>query len=416
MRTRSAPSTPGVIADALWRGLRFQGAALGLLLSPALSCTGGRRPPDGGRCGGPSSPTPSSCRWRSRSSRSPTCSTSRTAGARLTYEATSYFNLSMVPILAGAFALRPYLTVGSLVTCLGLVWLTARAMRGLMRFSLPVAERPGAGGEHPRPAGMDPGPDRRRSRRHAERGRADRRLPNLDEPPRERPVPRSDVLGAVERDGAVEAGVPVLRRGIQRRAWFAASCSSTRRSAASREYPLLRRSPGTEQGNRKNVVLFILESWTARHVGALGGRPDVTPFFDALAGAGSAVRPILRQRAAHARGDLLDPDLVPEPAAAAHPRPGPLLPRALADAERDPGRGRVRHHLRPRPGPRLRRPEWLPEGEPVRADHRPPGLSAIRAPPGRVVARLRRRGGHATRPPGILPACRAGRSSASSTR
>src|SRR5262249_34741652 len=32
----------------------------------------------------------------------------------------------------------------------------------------------------------------------------------------------------------------------------------------SAEYPLLRESSGTAQGNRKNVVLFLLESWNAK--------------------------------------------------------------------------------------------------------------------------------------------------------
>ena len=48
-------------------------------------------------------------------------------------------------------------------------------------------------------------------------------------------------------------------------------------------YPLLRVSPGTPTGNRKNVVLFILESWSAKDVTCLGGRPGVTPVFDDLA-------------------------------------------------------------------------------------------------------------------------------------
>jgi phosphoglycerol transferase MdoB-like AlkP superfamily enzyme len=32
-----------------------------------------------------------------------------------------------------------------------------------------------------------------------------------------------------------------------------------------------------------NVVIIFLESWAARYVGALGGPPDITPFFDSLA-------------------------------------------------------------------------------------------------------------------------------------
>lgn len=48
------------------------------------------------------------------------------------------------------------------------------------------------------------------------------------------------------------------------------------------EYPLLRLSQGTPGGNRKNVVLFILESWAGKDIGILGGSPEVTPFFDHL--------------------------------------------------------------------------------------------------------------------------------------
>jgi phosphoglycerol transferase MdoB-like AlkP superfamily enzyme len=48
------------------------------------------------------------------------------------------------------------------------------------------------------------------------------------------------------------------------------------------DYPLLRLSEGTPGGNRKNVVLFILESWAGKDIGILGGRPEVTPFFDHL--------------------------------------------------------------------------------------------------------------------------------------
>jgi phosphoglycerol transferase MdoB-like AlkP superfamily enzyme len=48
------------------------------------------------------------------------------------------------------------------------------------------------------------------------------------------------------------------------------------------DYPLLRLSKGTPGGNRKNVVLFILESWGGKEIGVLGGSPEVTPFFDHL--------------------------------------------------------------------------------------------------------------------------------------
>jgi len=43
--------------------------------------------------------------------------------------------------------------------------------------------------------------------------------------------------------------------------------------------------PDSDSNNTKdyNVVVILLESWLARYVGALGGKPDVTPNFDSLA-------------------------------------------------------------------------------------------------------------------------------------
>jgi len=54
----------------------------------------------------------------------------------------------------------------------------------------------------------------------------------------------------------------------------------------SQRYPLLRLSPGTKEGNRKNVVIFLLESWTAGDIGSLGGDKRLTPVFDKLADEG----------------------------------------------------------------------------------------------------------------------------------
>lgn len=43
------------------------------------------------------------------------------------------------------------------------------------------------------------------------------------------------------------------------------------------QYPMLRESAGVEGGNRKNVVMIILESWTGKDVAGLGGDPAITP-------------------------------------------------------------------------------------------------------------------------------------------
>ena len=53
-----------------------------------------------------------------------------------------------------------------------------------------------------------------------------------------------------------------------------------------KNYPLLRVSQGTERGNRRNVVIFVLESWSGKDIGCLGSDKNVTPFFDRLSGEG----------------------------------------------------------------------------------------------------------------------------------
>jgi phosphoglycerol transferase MdoB-like AlkP superfamily enzyme len=49
------------------------------------------------------------------------------------------------------------------------------------------------------------------------------------------------------------------------------------------EYPMLRKHKGEQrEGKAPNVVIFIMESWSAHAVGALGSKYEVTPFFDKL--------------------------------------------------------------------------------------------------------------------------------------
>ncbi|MFH1709143.1 MAG: LTA synthase family protein [Planctomycetota bacterium] len=54
-----------------------------------------------------------------------------------------------------------------------------------------------------------------------------------------------------------------------------------------RKFPLLRRHvPAAASAGRPNVVILLMESWSADAVGALGGTAGVTPNFDRLAGEG----------------------------------------------------------------------------------------------------------------------------------
>lgn len=56
------------------------------------------------------------------------------------------------------------------------------------------------------------------------------------------------------------------------------------RETSSPEYPLLRKyNYAPEEARRMNVVILVMESWSAKYMGALGGEPSATPFFDFLA-------------------------------------------------------------------------------------------------------------------------------------
>ncbi len=57
-------------------------------------------------------------------------------------------------------------------------------------------------------------------------------------------------------------------------------------SAISDEYPFLRTRPEGDSARRCNVVIFIMESWTADYIGSIAGGKSRTPFFDSLAAQG----------------------------------------------------------------------------------------------------------------------------------
>ena len=206
------------------------------------------------------------------------------AGKHLTYEATAYLDLSAVPIVSGAFSLHPWITTISLLFCLTISVFFVGWLRRLLDASLPSrgGRRPVyllalpiwvmvialtvRGGVQSRPIGVgdcaisgnpyvnsfcqnpvysvlatafDP---------------ADSRYRFFDEE-----TNRSTVRRLLTRDSA---------------------------PAAESQFPLLRRSPGVADGNRKNVVLFILESWSGKDVAGLGGEAAITPTFARLSAEG----------------------------------------------------------------------------------------------------------------------------------
>lgn len=48
-------------------------------------------------------------------------------------------------------------------------------------------------------------------------------------------------------------------------------------------YIFMRRKKFDEQITKKNIVVFIMESWSAKFVGSITGEKTYTPFFDSLA-------------------------------------------------------------------------------------------------------------------------------------
>lgn len=49
------------------------------------------------------------------------------------------------------------------------------------------------------------------------------------------------------------------------------------------DYPFLRKTQFNEQSKNLNVVIFIMESWSAKYCGYIAGEKSLTPFFDSIA-------------------------------------------------------------------------------------------------------------------------------------
>ena len=49
------------------------------------------------------------------------------------------------------------------------------------------------------------------------------------------------------------------------------------------EYPFLRRKTALEPMLKKNIVIFIMESWSSQYIGSITGKNSNTPFFDSIA-------------------------------------------------------------------------------------------------------------------------------------
>lgn len=208
------------------------------------------------------------------------------SGKHMTYEATAYLNTTGIPILVGGFQLHPWLTALSLAACivaaaLGLlyfghsvqrgpvdavawrskrVWLTALLWPLLLAVFI-------QGGEPGRPLQIGHG--------------------TISPNPYVNGLCLNPFFAAVR--GASFASGPEFQFNdydsnvaLVQKLYFSGGEAPLRKT-----FPLLRRTPGTARGNGRNVVLFFLESWSGKDIGALGGPADVTPFFDDLARQGA---------------------------------------------------------------------------------------------------------------------------------
>lgn len=206
------------------------------------------------------------------------------AGKHLTYEILAYLGPASLPVIRGAFELHPVLLSIGLVACFGAALATGMLARRLLAACIPAQ-----------------GPRR---------------------PMRLLTLPVLAALGflAVRGGGRLPMGVgdaaispdPYLNAlclnpayavlmtsfSAERPYRFQTEAENVRVTRAAfgipsetpldPRYPLLRESSGTPQGNGLNVVLFVLESWSATDMGCLGGtEPNITPVFDQLATEGA---------------------------------------------------------------------------------------------------------------------------------
>lgn len=58
--------------------------------------------------------------------------------------------------------------------------------------------------------------------------------------------------------------------------------ASDNENFVNKEYPFLRVTKSDSSFNKKNVIIFIMESWSANFCGSITGKKSFTPFFDSL--------------------------------------------------------------------------------------------------------------------------------------
>jgi hypothetical protein len=205
------------------------------------------------------------------------------SGKHFTYEFLAYFGAAGLPPILGAFTLHPWLLSLALVGCLGSSVAAGFAARRLVASCIP---------RHP-------------SRRRtwlltlliaaglavlAIRGAGRFQLDLGDAVISPNPYVNAvclDPVFAVLRTAFSPERPYQFRTEAENVVTTRALLGCDGAAPLDPRYPLLRESPGTPQGNRLNVILFLLESWSGDDIGCLGGETGITPVFDELATQGT---------------------------------------------------------------------------------------------------------------------------------
>ena len=202
----------------------------------------------------------------------------RETGKHFTYEIVSYFGPFAIPPISAAWRMHPVLSVFILVSCAVLAFGGVLTARRLLRFGFPSPPE-----RHPFWLLMLP--VFALLTVIAIRGGVKGRITIGDSLISTNPTVNAVCLNPV---------YSILRTStttvIRFRFYDEKSNTDVVRSLMGCQgtpdlphYPLFRESPGLVGGNRRNVVIFILESWSAKSIGALGGDPQTTPVFDSIA-------------------------------------------------------------------------------------------------------------------------------------
>ncbi|HSW44228.1 MAG TPA: sulfatase-like hydrolase/transferase [Phycisphaerae bacterium] len=204
------------------------------------------------------------------------------SGKHFTYEATVYLGPAAWPMIHGAFEMHPWALSAALIGCFALAAASGWAGRRLIRSRLPVDGKP-------RPNWLATLPVLAAIMVVCLRGGVGRFNMSIGDAV----ISANPYINAL----CLDPIYAVLRTATSPEQLFRfrteAENIRTVRSLIGLEgdpaqprYPLFRDSAGTPQGNRMNVVLFVLESWSGKDIGCLGSPVKVTPFFDDLAGQG----------------------------------------------------------------------------------------------------------------------------------